>query len=66
MVVANTTVRLMIGKGKMMMTTSWGPAFDAEIDYRQQRARADFRSRLWHRKLHTTTTRRPAAPHKAG
>lgn len=47
------------------MTAAWGPAFDAEIDYRQQRARADYRRRLWLRKASNTTTRRPPAPHKA-
>jgi hypothetical protein len=45
------------------MTTAWGPAFDAEIEYRQQIARTDFRRRLWHRTARRTTgTRVPQGP----
>jgi hypothetical protein len=38
---------------EIIMTMAWGPAFDAEINYRHQQARNDFRRR---------TARRTAQP----
>jgi hypothetical protein len=32
------------------MSMTWGPAIDAEIDYRRQQARRDFGRSIWHRK----------------
>ena len=44
------------------MTMPWGPAVDAEIDYRQQQVRADFRRRGWLRRKRVGRARRAPDP----
>jgi len=44
------------------MTTTWGPAMNAEIDYRLQRARIDFGRKLFHRKVHAQRGSSPRNP----
>ena len=45
------------------MSINWGPAFDAEIGYRRQQARTDFRRRSPRRKAQRTPAPRvPGQP----
>ena len=48
------------------MSMTWGPAIDAEIDYRRQQARRDFGRSLWHRKGRAQRDSSPRNPiHRA-
>jgi hypothetical protein len=44
------------------MSTTWGPAVDAEIEYRLQRARIDFSRNIFHRKVHAQRKSAPRNP----
>ena len=49
------------------MTSPWGPAFEAEVNYRQQRIRTEFHRHLWRRPAKRSgTARQPARPPLAG
>ena len=42
------------------MSMTWGPAVDAEINYRRQQARRDFGRSIFHRKARSSGIRRRA------
>ena len=44
------------------MTMTWGPAVDAEINYRLQRARTDFGRPIFHRRVHAQRNSAPRTP----
>jgi hypothetical protein len=48
------------------MSTNWGPATDAEINYRMNRAKSDFGRSIFHRKARAQRHSAPRIPiHRA-